>query len=369
MNIAPRITFGMIVLNGEPFVRYNLRALYPFAHQIIVVEGAAPAAAGIATAGGHSRDGTLKSLKEFKAHEDPEDKLLIVTAEDEGHPNGFWPGEKHEQSQAYARRATGDYLWQVDVDEFYQPRDMQTVMEMLRSDPAITAVSFKTITFWGGFDYLTDGWYLRRGADVFHRLFQWRPGHRYTTHRPPTVADANGGDLRNIRWVDGEALMKRGIRMYHYSLLFPRQVMEKSEYYGRAEWIPLNEFQQWARDCFFQLGNPWRVHNVYNSPSWLARFTGEHPPQIRALQADIQAGKVAVELRQTADVERVLSSPKYWLGRCGLKFLDQWDRAFNPWQRLPHTAAVAVLALPCRAARKVWNAFPRQRTGPSPKAR
>ena len=39
MKKLPSITFGMIVLNGEPFVRYNLRALYPFAHQIIVVEG------------------------------------------------------------------------------------------------------------------------------------------------------------------------------------------------------------------------------------------------------------------------------------------------------------------------------------------
>ena len=27
----PRITFGMIVLNGEPFLEYNLRSLYPFA--------------------------------------------------------------------------------------------------------------------------------------------------------------------------------------------------------------------------------------------------------------------------------------------------------------------------------------------------
>lgn len=41
MSHQPRITFGMIVLNGEPFTRYNLRALYPFAHEIIVVEGAA----------------------------------------------------------------------------------------------------------------------------------------------------------------------------------------------------------------------------------------------------------------------------------------------------------------------------------------
>ncbi len=88
MTTLPRVTFGMIVLNGEPFVRYNLRALYPFAHQIIVVEGAAPAAAKIATPEGHSSDGTLETLMDFKVQEDPEGKLIIVTAEDEGHPNG-----------------------------------------------------------------------------------------------------------------------------------------------------------------------------------------------------------------------------------------------------------------------------------------
>ena len=44
MSKCPRITFGIIVLNGEPFVRYNLRSLYHFAHEIIVVEGAVQAA-------------------------------------------------------------------------------------------------------------------------------------------------------------------------------------------------------------------------------------------------------------------------------------------------------------------------------------
>src|SRR5512143_3284299 len=93
------ISFGIIVLNGEPFTRYNLRALYPFAHEIIVVEGAVQAAAGIATPDGHSTDGTLEALRRFKAEEDPEGKLQIVTRD------GFW-SEKDEQSQAYATRAT-----------------------------------------------------------------------------------------------------------------------------------------------------------------------------------------------------------------------------------------------------------------------
>lgn len=51
-SLSPNITFGMIVLNGMPFVTYNVRALYPFAGQIIVVEGAAPGAASIASPDG-----------------------------------------------------------------------------------------------------------------------------------------------------------------------------------------------------------------------------------------------------------------------------------------------------------------------------
>jgi len=146
----PQISFGIIVLNGCPFIRYNLRALYPFAHQIIVVEGAAPAAACISDSNGHSSDGTLDIIRNFKAEEDPENKLNIVTAEDEGYPNGFWPGEKNQQSQAYAKRATGNYLWQVDADEFYQPEDMKAIIKMLNISPEITAVSFPQLTFWGG---------------------------------------------------------------------------------------------------------------------------------------------------------------------------------------------------------------------------
>jgi len=143
----PRVTFGLIVLNGEPFTRYCLRSLYPFAHEIIVVEGAAPAAACVATENGHSRDGTLDTLKKFKEEEDIDDKLAIVTAEKRGYPDGFWPGEKHEQSQVYASLATGDYIWQVDIDEFYKKEDMAQVFDILRRDTSISAVTFKQIAF------------------------------------------------------------------------------------------------------------------------------------------------------------------------------------------------------------------------------
>jgi glycosyltransferase involved in cell wall biosynthesis len=315
----PRVTFGIIVFNGEPFTRYCLRALYPFAHEIIVVEGACIAAAGVATPDGHSSDGTLERLHKFQAEEDPENKVQIVTRD------GFWT-EKDQMSQAYSQRATGDYLWQVDIDEFYQPEDMRTVLEMVRADPLITAVSFEQFTFWGGFDYVVHSWYLRRYVRFFHRLFKWGPGYQYVTHRPPTVLDPEGHDLRRLRWIQGNLLARRNIYLYHYCLLFPKQVVEKCEYYGNAPWAKREKAQQWAREVFMNLENPYRVHNVYYYPSWLERFSGDHPPQINALRNHIKAGDTSIVMRATDDIERLLISPSYRLGRTALKMFEPWAR-------------------------------------------
>ncbi len=353
MTARPRITFGMIVLNGEPFVRYNLRALYPFAHRIVVVEGAAPGAAAIATPDGHSRDGTLESLRRFRETEDPEGKVVVVTAEDEGHRDGFWPGEKDEQSRAYASRATGEYLWQVDVDEFYMPGDMAAVTTLLERDPEITAVSFRMLTFWGGFDYLTDGWYLRRGAAHYHRLFRWGPGYRYATHRPPTVRDPAGRDLREIRWLDGDSLARRGILLYHYSLLFPRQVEEKCEYYASAAWARAEEARKWADESYARLRRPFRVHNVYRFPSWLERHRGGHPPQVEELRRDIADGRVDVAVRRVDDVERILASPLYRAGRIFVKYADYLHRLADDTQPIPRPVAWWPVRVPVRLLRRI----------------
>lgn len=322
----PRITFGVIVLNGEPFTRYNLRALYTFAHEIIVVEGAAPAAAGVATPDGHSRDGTLDVLRRFKRDEDPERKVTIVTAEDEGYSDGFWPGEKDEQSRAYARRATGDFLWQVDIDEFYLPEHMEEIVTLLEKDPAATGASFHQITFWGDLRTEVDGWFLRRGMSVYHRLFRWGPGYRYVTHRPPTVYDAVGRDLRTGGWLDATALRRQGIVLHHYSLLFPKQVEEKCVYYGAAPLFARDDAPAWYRDTFMALRRPYRVHNVYDYPSWLKRYRGKHPPQVLAMMADIAADAVAVGMRPMRDVEQLLDSLAYRTGRRFLIIVEPLDR-------------------------------------------
>jgi hypothetical protein len=325
---APRITFGMIVLNGMPFLPYNLRTLYPHAEQIVVVEGAAPGAKGIATPDGHSRDGTLDELRRFAAEEDPDGKLQVVTAEDHGHPDGFWPGEKDEQSRAYAGRAAGDYLWQVDVDEFYLPRDLARMTRLL-GERAPTAVTFPTVTLWGALDVAVDGWYLRRGAADFNRLFRWGDGYEYVTHRPPAVAGPDGRDLREVRWLDGPRTAALGLTLRHYSLLLPKQVREKVEYYsnwglyeGRVE---ASELSRWLQDSYATLRRPYRVHNRYQYPSWLQRYVGDHPPEVRRMMADIAEGRVAAETRPMDDAYRLLASPAYRAGREALRLTGPVD--------------------------------------------
>ncbi len=328
MNALPRITFGIIALNGEPFLRYNLRALYPFAHEIIVVEGAAPAAKNIATADGHSRDSTLQTLRDFQANEDPQGKLQVITRD------GYW-SEKDEMSQAYAAAATGDYLWQVDVDEFYQPADMRAVCEMLAADASISAVSFQTLTFWGAPDYIVDGWNHRRGAGEYHRLFKWGAGFQYAAHRPPTVLDAQGRDTRGQGWIRGEELAKRGIHLYHYSLLLPKQVREKCDYYSHADWAKRADARRWAEEAWFALRRPYHAHTVAKYPACLYRYQGEHPPQMRQLWRDISAADSPHEIRRRDDIEALLGSRRYQLGRALVMAADRparWRR--SNWMRL-----------------------------------
>ncbi len=333
MSELPRISFGIIVLNGEPFLRYTLRALYPYAHEIIVVEGAAPGAVNVATPDGHSLDGTLRTLHDFKAREDPEEKLVIVSRD------GFW-SEKDEMSQAYAERATGDYLWQVDVDEFYQPADIEAVCAMLKSDPSITAVSFDTITFWGAPDYVVDSWYLRRGDGQFHRLFKWGPGYHYISHRPPTVVDERGRDLRSVNWIRGTDLAARGIRLYHYSLLLPKQVREKCEYYSRADWAKRAGAVEWANEAYLSLRRPYHVHNVYDYPGCLYRFARAHPPQVRQMWRDITEPDSSCEVRSTNDIEVLLNSWIYQAGR----FLVMSANEPSLWLRKTRIRVMGIMA-------------------------
>jgi hypothetical protein len=311
----------MIVLNGEPFTRYSLRSIYPFASQIVVVEGACRAAASVATPNGHSRDGTLDVLRRFRDEEDPDHKLVLVTAEDDGHPDGFWPGEKHEMSQAYARRATGDWLWQVDSDEFYLTEDMERIAQELLANPKISRIDFPMRTFSAAPWLEIDGFLLK--TFCVRRVFAWRPTYRMSTHRPPTVVDGDGRDVSSRNPLSARFHLRQGIYMYHYEQLFPKQVREKCAYYARAEWTRVfRDLLQWVEEGYLRCRRPYRVHMVYSRPSWVRRYRGAVPAQVSLMYAAVKQGQhPGVVARNTEDLEMLAEARWYRLGRAGLMVL------------------------------------------------
>ena len=321
----PKVTFGIIVLNGEPFTRYCLRSLYPFAHEIIVVEGGHEDTRPVATPDGHSVDGTLNVLRRFCAEEDPQHKVTIVTKD------GFWPKKdelgrcKTAQSRAYAERATGDYLWQVDIDEFYIADDMRRVLEMLACDPEFSQVSFRERDFWGSLDIEVQGWPHVR---PWHRLFKWGPNYRYVTHQPPTVVDATGRDLRTLKWISASDTARRDIFLYHCGLLFPWQVDQKTRIYKGQDPVTYAGIVDWAATSYFKLSHPYRVHNHYFSPSWLKYYHGKHPAEVLKMMDDIRSGRVEMALRDNRDAYRLLDLWWYGAGARALSYMDYVNQGY-----------------------------------------
>lgn len=307
-----KVSFGILALNAMPFLEYNLRALYPFAHQIIVVEGAVRTAGALARPDGHSVDDTLEMLQRFQRDEDPEGKVMILSAADAGYADGFWP-EKDEMSQAYAERATGDWLWQVDSDEFYLESDLAAMLELLDREPEVSGYSFPYIEFFGGFDsHITGEWHLHQYPRVF-RVFRWGPGYRYASHRPPTVVDDQGRELNQLNWVTKPAPGGKPVYMHHYSYVFPKQAWQKVGYYSNVTWsTAFTKNKKWYDEQYMGLKNPLRLGEL-GGLQWLERFSGQHPAAIQALQRDLQEGRLVEAPRPTADIERLLVSPLYWL--------------------------------------------------------
>lgn len=288
----------MIVLNGEPFVKYCLQGVYDFAHEIIIVEGAVENARHLASPEGRSVDGTVETILNFP---DPENKIKLIQKK------GFWK-EKDEQANAYMEVCTGDYIWQLDADEFYRRDDIKRIFQLL-STKEIQAVSFKMYSFWGGFNaYAVGG----RMEEHVRRIHKYEPGYRYLTHRPPTVLNFQGQSLNDLNALSADQTAQMGIFLYHYSYVFPDQVKTKVTYYSKM-WKYL-EGLEWYEKCWLKLGNPLMTHPDKRFASWLELFNGEHPDVIQQLIFDLNQRKEPFDklsIRDESDIFELLNSPEY----------------------------------------------------------
>jgi hypothetical protein len=101
--------------------------------------------------------------------------------------------------------------------------------------------------------------------------------------------------------------------------------MEKCDYYRNAEWAKRERMVEWSRDSYYSLNKRFRVHNVYDYPSWLLRFRGPHPEEITRLRSDINKKIVSIEVRKNDDVEDFIDSFFYKLIGWYFRLADRPD--------------------------------------------
>lgn len=271
-----KIAFGIIVFNGNFVLEEALKTIYPYASQILISEGPVKFWQNM----GHSTstDGTNEVIDNFP---DPEGKIRIV--------HGQFT-EKDDQCNAYMQylNSDTDYIWNLDSDEIFLPEDIEKIIEILREEK-YTSVGFKSLTFYGGFDRYLTGFEERA---EFIRIRKVYPGSFWKTHRPPTIQHTWKGPALPEKHLNFEIChSKYGIKMYHYSYVFPLQVNMKGRYYCES----LNP-QTTIQNFFENVYLPWvtgddsikiRIEDQFDGvheyipsergPCRTEKFTGRHP--------------------------------------------------------------------------------------------
>lgn len=214
-----KIVFGMIVFNSDFVLKQCLESVYPYASQILVAEGPVKywQERGFTT----STDRTNDILHSFP---DPYNKIKIT--------HGQY-AEKDEQCQSYMKflQDDNDYMWNLDADEVYKQSDLNKLVSLLE-EGRYTSVGFRFRSFFGGFKHYLTGFEEKHQA---YRVLKLYPGSQWARHRnPPKLKHAEGVEVWPEKHLDYTTTAALGMRIYHYSYVFPRQVFEKVSYYKAA---------------------------------------------------------------------------------------------------------------------------------------
>jgi glycosyltransferase involved in cell wall biosynthesis len=283
-----KFSFGMIVFNGDFFLRQCLDGVYDFAHEIVIVEGADAVSQPFANTDGSSTDRTWEILQNYP---DPKRKIRLVRRKFR---------DKDEQSNAFMQHLTGDFVWLLDSDEMYQPQDMERLARTLQDDPQLMAVEMRHRVFFGGLDRIAHGKHWELTFWRIHRLY---PGARYISHRPVNIMHPSGRTMNDMKHLSADQLDEMGIRMMHYSYVLDRQVEEKMRYH--SHWRPTKyprekDVNYFHYDYIEKIWQPWKtdrlrierefgispqIHRDANGNPVLDStipFTGSHPPALRS---------------------------------------------------------------------------------------
>ena len=267
--------------NEATTLRANLAHLYPHAHEIVICEGSIAKLRDVCGVGARSDDGTLEIIESFP---DPDHKITLLQQ--------TW-SDKNEMSAAYAEVASGDIIWHVDADEFYDENAFHAVREEFAHADLLT-LDVPMYVFWKSPDYVLvdesgdDRWF--RYARVLRRT----PGMS-VLHIP-------------VRRVIGGLVDEAGRRgpsdprvlAYHYAWNSDARVRMKMRLYEhiyakttRADWID----DIWCRWSPQSSRSDWPdgLHPSREWKLWAAPFTCKHPKSVGDLLGEFDCLRPVAE--------------------------------------------------------------------------
>ena len=234
-----RIHFFTIVLNGMPFIQ----AQYAFMRSLTeygidwswhIVEGVADlkhdtswSVANGATiterlhTNGLSNDGTTEFLNQIEEQDRPFIKLYRKPAGE------FWDGKLEMVNAPLGNVPPGSLLWQLDVDEFWTPSQIDTIRELFLRDLQLTSAMF-----WCDFFVGPNLKVVNRRCYGNHPEYEWKRVHRMATdsrwlsHEPPVMTGTNGKCLSHRETEDLGCVFK------HQAYVMKKQLAFKEDYYG-----------------------------------------------------------------------------------------------------------------------------------------
>lgn len=241
------IAHGM-VLNEEAFCRSSILSIYNFVDEIVLVEGSTQYAYS-ANAYGLSSDRTAEIIRSIP---DPGHKIRFYQV--------GWVSTKRELRSMSLKMCTykpDTCLLVLDLDEVWDPHDLQRADEAFSQDPKLQYLHCELIQLRGDFEHYRDmstgeqehalyneqaqkqpihtrtGVTLRQGRTA-ERLFRWSYGMYYVSHT--CICDVHGrypyidpGYLEGREW-------RPDIKFWHYNYLKPfPQVFLKFCYFAQQD--------------------------------------------------------------------------------------------------------------------------------------
>lgn len=165
---------------------------------------------------GNSIDDTIKIMENVVKHQAGRAEVIFIKAD------GLWDGKVNMFNKALEYITQPCWLWQIDIDEFWEGRQLtnaETVLTNLGADVGTFACDYLLAP-----DIIVRGTWGESNRQGYTRLWNYQPGRKFLAHEPPIVEGS--------KKVVPPALLPR---FKHLSYYYEKDVKFKSEWYGGHE--------------------------------------------------------------------------------------------------------------------------------------